>query len=160
MGVEKGSRQQEKEVASGFKKKNKKTLAGSGFAAALVDVVLHKGYDLLELVVQLGAPRRRVGLQGAHHLRRRRNTTQKGDFERPPSVFTRRTLTREEGGSRRREKGERRRNDPSAPASSPASHACLHTTKALLLFTYLQNPHLLSHSCPIVVTVSVGFMGS
>lgn len=42
--------------------------AGSGFAAALVDVVLHKGNDLLELVVQLSAPRSGVGLQSVHHL--------------------------------------------------------------------------------------------
>lgn len=41
---------------------------GSGLAAALVDVVLHEGDDLLELVVQLGAPRRGVGLQSDHHL--------------------------------------------------------------------------------------------
>lgn len=34
----------------------KKTLAGSGLAAALVDVVLHKSNDLLKLVVQLSAP--------------------------------------------------------------------------------------------------------
>lgn len=41
----------------------------SGFAAALVDVVLHQGDDLLQLVVQLGATRRGVGLQSAHHLK-------------------------------------------------------------------------------------------
>lgn len=40
----------------------------SGFAAALVDVVLHQGDDLLQFVVQLGATRRGVGLQSAHHL--------------------------------------------------------------------------------------------
>lgn len=45
-----------------------KTLAGSGFAEALIDVVLHKGNDLLELVVQLSAPCGGVGLQGTHHL--------------------------------------------------------------------------------------------
>lgn len=50
-----------------------KTLAGSGFTAALVDVVLHKGNDLLELVVQLSATCSGVRLQSAHHLKK--NTT-------------------------------------------------------------------------------------
>lgn len=39
----------------GEKKQKKQTLAGSGLTAALVDVVLHKSNDLLELVVQLSA---------------------------------------------------------------------------------------------------------
>lgn len=36
--------------------RKRNTPAGSGLAAALVDVVLHKSNDLLELVVQLSAP--------------------------------------------------------------------------------------------------------
>lgn len=46
------------------------TLAGSGFTAALVDVVLHKSNDLLELVVQLSAPCSGVQLQSTHHLKK------------------------------------------------------------------------------------------
>lgn len=53
-----------KEVAAGGRRRRR-----SGFAAALVDVVLHQGDDLLQLVVQLRATRRRVGLQSAHHLK-------------------------------------------------------------------------------------------
>lgn len=49
-----------------------KTLAGSGFTAALVDVVLHKGNDLLELVVQLSATCGGVRLQSAHHLKKKK----------------------------------------------------------------------------------------
>ena len=40
----------------------------SGFAAALVDVVLHQRDDLLKLVVQLSPFRGGVGLQSTNHL--------------------------------------------------------------------------------------------
>lgn len=52
--------------------------AGSGFTAAFVDVVLHEGNDLLELVVQLSATCGGVRLQRVHHLTegdRKENTT-------------------------------------------------------------------------------------
>lgn len=54
---------------SAGKEGRRQRLVRSGFAAALVDVVLHQGDDLLQLVVQLGATRRGVGLQSAHHLK-------------------------------------------------------------------------------------------
>lgn len=42
---------------------------GLGFAAALVDVVLHECNHLLKLVLELGALCRGVGVQGGHDLR-------------------------------------------------------------------------------------------
>lgn len=54
------------------------TAAGSGFTAALIDVVLHEGNDLLELVVQLSATCSGVRLQRVYHLTggdRKENTT-------------------------------------------------------------------------------------
>lgn len=42
---------------------------GSGLAVALVDVIFHQGYHLLELVLQLGPPSSGVCLQGSHDLR-------------------------------------------------------------------------------------------
>lgn len=41
---------------------------GLGFAAALVDVILHERNHLLKLVLELGALRRGVGIQGGHNL--------------------------------------------------------------------------------------------
>lgn len=52
-----------------------------------------------------------------------------------------------EGSSQR--KGEPRQNNRSASASSAAR---THASTPQRLFTYLQNPHLLCYSCPIVVT--------
>lgn len=45
---------------------------GLGFTAALVDVVLHERNHLLKLVLELGALRRGVGVQGGHDLQERR----------------------------------------------------------------------------------------
>lgn len=42
-----------------------------GFAAALVDVVLHERNHLLKLVLELGALRRGVSVQGSHDLQER-----------------------------------------------------------------------------------------
>lgn len=42
-----------------------------GFTAALVDVVLHERNHLLKLVLELGALRRGVGVQGSHDLQER-----------------------------------------------------------------------------------------
>ncbi len=42
---------------------------GSGFTAALVDVVFHQRDDLLKLVLQLSASSRRARVQRHHHLR-------------------------------------------------------------------------------------------
>lgn len=62
--------------------------AGSGFTAALVDVVLHEGNDLLELVVQLSATCGGVRLQRVHHLTGgdRKRKYNKDDFQRLLSV--------------------------------------------------------------------------
>ena len=45
---------------------------GLGFAAALVDVILHERNHLLKLVLELGALRRGVGVQGGHDLQETR----------------------------------------------------------------------------------------
>lgn len=75
MNVEgEGSCQQERERERWLVEK---TLAGSGFTAALVDVVLHQGDDLLELVVQLSATRSGVRLQRVHHLKKKKKKERK-----------------------------------------------------------------------------------
>lgn len=43
-----------------------------GFAAALVDVIFHERNHLLKLVLELGALRRGVGIQGSHDLQETR----------------------------------------------------------------------------------------
>lgn len=113
----------------------KKTVAGSGLAAALVDVVLHEGNDLLELVVQLGAPCCGVWLQSAHHLKNKHNkddftVTVKRSCIHVPSKG-RKSATCLDIESWMREKGEQQRNDWSASASPPA---CTHASTPQKLF--------------------------
>ena len=146
---------------------------GSGFAAALVDVVLHKGNDLLELVVQLSAPCSGVRLQSAHHLTGAETQKREKTQQRWLSVAVEHSciyLSIREREEISHLPGHRKLNDGEEAASSsgtsrvlqPLLHACLHTTKAFALhiFTKPTTAVCFFFHAQIVVTVSVGFMGS
>lgn len=105
-----------------------KTLASSGFTAALVDVVLHKGDDLLEFVVQLSAARGGVGLESAHHLG---ENTIKITFIGFGAGRSERCRVTKPKFSRR--------------------HTCIHNTNALHMFTKLTSAVLfMPNSCHCV----------
>ncbi len=111
-----------------------KTPAGSGFAAALVDVVLHEGNDLLELVVQLSAPCCGVRLQSAHHLNE--NTT-KMTFSgcrafMHPSDWQREEISHLLGHRKLDERVESSRGTTGVPQPLPT--ACTHASTPQKLF--------------------------
>lgn len=137
----------EKAAVSRKRKGRRQRLVRSGFAAALVDVVLHQGDDLLQLVVQLGATRRGVGLQSAHHLKRKshKDKTKENFF----LTFRELVPSPAEVGhlpGRREFWSWRGEDNSSFSSSGPLTRAPLHATKAL--FAYLQKKK--THICSVI----------
>lgn len=137
---------------SAGKKVRRRWQRRSGFAAALVDVVLHQGDDLLQFVVQLGATRRGVGLQSAHHLGGREASKPK-----PQNMLTCRELVRLSAevshlpGRRELELDGGGGNNSSLSSSGPLTRSPPHDKRPLRVFTK-KTPHLRCYSRPIVVT--------
>lgn len=142
-----------RQLSAGKEGRRRRRLVRSGFAAALVDVVLHQGDDLLQLVVQLGATRRGVGLQSTHHLKRkrRRNKSKKTNVTFRELVHSPAEVCHLPGRSR----SWRGENSSSISSSGPLTRSPPRHKSPLCVFTkknQKKKPHLLRYSRPIVVT--------